>query len=270
MRKLLAVFTVLAMIVSTRAVEIIAHRGASYDAPENTLGAIRLGYKQKADGVEIDIHLTKDNQLVIMHDFDTARVGGVTNKIATQTLAELSPIEIGSWGKWTNGQFHEHIPTLKEALALVPRGKKLFIEIKTGPEIIPALKKELDRAKQKSKQLVIITFNYDSAAAAKKTFPKLKTYWLVGYSKDKKTGLYPDLTETINKAKAIGVDGLDLNFNWPLNETTVGRIKQAGLECHVWTVDDPAKARELAALGVDSITTNRPKFIRDALGKKSK
>ena len=267
MRKLIVLLTLFAMSSSVRAVEIIAHRGASYDAPENSLAAFRLGYKQKADGVELDIHLTKDNQLVIMHDFDTARVGGVTNKIATQNYSELKNIEVGKWGKWTNSTFREKIPTLKQALALVPKGKKLFIEIKTGPEIIPALKKELDRAKHKPEQLVIITFNYASAAEAKKTFPNLKTYWLVGYTKDKQTGVYPDLTDTINKAKAIGVDGLDLNFNWPLNETTVGRIKQAGLELHVWTVDDPAKARELAALGVNSITTNRPEFIREGLGK---
>ena len=268
MRKLFFIVTVLVMSLPNLAVEIIAHRGASYDAPENTLAAIRLGYEQKADGVEIDIHLTKDERVVLMHDFDTKRVGGVTNKIASQTWNELKEIEIGAWGKWTNSNFHEHIPLLNEALALIPSGKKLFIEIKTGPEIIPALKKELDATKHKPEQLVIITFNYESAAAAKKTFPKLKTYWLVGYSKDKITGLYPDLTDTINKAKAIQVDGLDLNFNWPLSEATVGRIKKAGLELHVWTVDDPAKARELAALGVDSITTNRPELIREALGNK--
>jgi glycerophosphoryl diester phosphodiesterase len=209
-------------------VEIIGHRGASFDAPENTMAAFRLGYEQGADGVELDIHLTKDNRMVVMHDYDTARVGGSTNKIAQSTLAELREYEIGHWGKWTNANFHEKIPLLSEVLA-------------------------------------IITFNYDSAIAAKKTLPQLKTYWLVGYAKDKATGKFPDLDETIAKAKAAHVDGLDLNVNWPLTKENIARIKRAGLECHVWTVDDPTKAKELADAGVDSITTNRPKSLREQL-----
>lgn len=253
------------MSMATSAVEIIGHRGASYDAPENTLASFKLGYLQKADGCELDIHLTKDNQVVVMHDFDTARVGGVTNKIAGQTLSELQQHSIGAWGKWTNSGFHEKIPTLTQALETVPAGRKMFIEIKTGPEIIPALEKVLKSAKQKPEQLIIITFNYESAVAAKKTFPNLKTYWLVGYAKDKTTGKYPDLDETIQKAKAAGVNGLDLNFNWPLTKETVGKIHDSGLECHVWTVDDAAKARELTSAGVDSITTNRPGWLREQL-----
>jgi glycerophosphoryl diester phosphodiesterase len=260
----LSVF-ILALAMQCFAVEIIGHRGASFDAPENTFSSFRLGYEQGADGDELDIHLTKDNQVVVMHDYDTARVGGSTNKIKDSTLAELRQFEIGRFGKWTNQNFHEKIPLLSEVLDLIPPGKKLFIEIKTGPEIIPALAKILDHAKQKPEQLIIITFNYESAIAAKKRFPQLKTYWLVGYAKDKLTGKFPDLEETIAKAKAAHVDGLDLNFNWPLTKETVAQIKRAGLECHVWTVDDPAKAKELADAGVDSITTNRPGWLREQL-----
>jgi glycerophosphoryl diester phosphodiesterase len=247
------------------AVEIIAHRGASFDAPENTLAAFRLGYQQGADGVELDIHLTKDNRLAVLHDYDTARVGGTKLVVSNTPLADLQKLNVGAWGKWTNSSFNEKLPALEQVLEIVPAGKKLFIEIKTGPEIIPALEKILKSAQPKPEQLIIITFNYDSAIAAKKTFPKLKTYWLVGYAKDKTTGKFPELDETIQKAKAANVDGLDLNFNWPLTKTTVGQIKAAGLECHVWTVDDAAKAKELAEAGVDSITTNRPKWLGDQL-----
>ena len=255
------IFTVL----QTNAVEIIAHRGASYDAPENTLASVRLGYEQGADGVEIDIHLTKDNRAAVLHDYDTARVSGAKLVVSNTPLADLQKLNVGAWGKWTNQPFNEKIATLEDVLALVPAGKKLFIEIKTGPEIIPAVAQALKNAKPKPDQLTIITFNYESAKAAKKTFPKLKTYWLVGYAKDKVTGEFPKLDETIAKAKAAGVDGLDLNFNWPLDKTTIAKIKSAGLECHVWTVNDPAKARELATAGVDSITTDRPKWLRDQL-----
>jgi len=257
--------SILALAVQSFGVEIIGHRGASFDAPENTMAAFRLGYEHGADGVELDIHLTKDDKVVVMHDFDTARVGGSTNKIADSTLAELRGFEIGRWGKWTNANFHESIPLLSEVLPIIPAGKKLFIEIKTGPEIVPPLVDVLKEAKAKPEQLVIITFNFESAIAAKKLLPKLKTYWLVGYAKDKATGKFPDLKETIAKAKAGKLDGLDLNFNWPLTKEMVGEIKRAGLECHVWTVDDAAKAKELVAAGVDSITTNRPKWLREQL-----
>lgn len=251
------------------AVEIIAHRGASHDAPENTLAAVKLGYEQGADGVEIDIHLTKDGKIVLMHDFDTARTGGgPKKKITDQTLDEIRKLNVGKWGAFTNANFNEKAPTLAEVLKLVPAGKKLFIEIKVGPEIIPALERELKMATQKPEQLVIITFNYETAKAARKTFPQLKTYWLVGWSKDKVTGEFPKFDETLAKAKEAGVNGLDLNFNWPLDKAGVKRIRDAGLEWHVWTVDDPAKARDLAALGVDSITTNRPGWLREELARK--
>jgi glycerophosphoryl diester phosphodiesterase len=257
--------SILCAAMQSLAVEIIAHRGASFDAPENTLTAFRIGYEQGADGVELDIRLTKDDRVAVLHDYDTARVGGTKLVVSNTPLADLQKVNVGAWGKWTNQPFNEKLPTLEQALELVPAGKKLFIEIKTGPEIIPALEKVLNNAKSKPEQLVIITFNYESAKAAKKTFPKLKTYWLVGYAKDKTTGKFPELEETIQKAKAANVDGVDLNFNWPLTKTTVGQIKAAGLECHVWTVDDPAKAKKLVEAGVDSITTNRPKWLREQL-----
>src|SRR4051812_40827625 len=199
------VVSILTLTVQSFGVEIIGHRGASYDAPENTMASFRLGYEQGADGVELDIHLTKDDKTVVMHDYDTARVGGSTNKIADSTLAELREFEIGRWGKWTNANFHEKIPLLSEVLPIIPAGKKLFIEIKTGPEIVPALVEVLKEAKAKPEQLIIITFSFESAIAAKKMLPQMKTYWLVGYAKDKATGKFPDLKETIAKARSGGL-----------------------------------------------------------------
>ena len=94
------------------AVEIVAHRGASADAPENTLSAFKLGFKQKADAVECDIYLTRDGKIVVMHDKDNARTSGVTNKIATQRFEELRRLEVGQWGKWQGKKFSEKIPAL--------------------------------------------------------------------------------------------------------------------------------------------------------------
>src|SRR5687768_11164412 len=77
------------------ATEIIAHRGASADAPENTITALKLGYEQGADAGELDIHVTKDGHLAVVHDADTKRVAGVDRKVADQTLAELRRLDVG-------------------------------------------------------------------------------------------------------------------------------------------------------------------------------
>src|SRR2546423_1625626 len=80
--------------------EIIAHRGGSYDAPENTLSSFKLGFQHKADADETDLHLTKDGKIVLMHDFETGRTGGLKKKIVEQTFDEVRQLDIGKWGQW--------------------------------------------------------------------------------------------------------------------------------------------------------------------------
>lgn len=259
------------------AVEIIGHRGASHDAPENTLSSYKLGYKQNADGCELDLHLSKDGQVVIMHDFDTGRVSGVTNKIAETSFADLRKLEIGQWGQWKGSQFHEKIPTLAEALALIPDGKKFFLEIKcrdnpadekrTITKTLPAAKKIIKQSGKTPEQTPLITFNYASAKAAKKLLPEHDIYWLLSWNKDKKTGAYPDIDDLIAKTKAANLDGLDLNSGFPIDQAFVKKVHGAGLKLYTWTVDDQAVAQTEADAGVDGITTNRPEFLREALKK---
>src|SRR5437879_12787485 len=88
------------MSLSASGREIIAHRGASYNAPENTLSAFKLGCEERADADELDIHLTKDGKVVVMHDFDTGRTSGVTNKIVEHTFEELRRLDVGKLGQW--------------------------------------------------------------------------------------------------------------------------------------------------------------------------
>ena len=249
------------------AADIVAHRGASADAPENTLAAMKLGYDQGADAGELDIHLSKDGRIVLLHDLDTKRVAGVDKKVAEQTYDELRKLDVGQWGKWAGKGFSEKIATLDEVWPLVPTGKRLLIEIKCGPEIMPALVEMIRKAPLTKEQTVFISFKYDVIQAVKKAFPDRQAYWLHDYKQDKKTGELPKLDDLIAKAKAANADGLDLSFKFPLDAANVKKIKDAGLQCHVWTVDDPAKARELAAAGVDSITTNRPGALRRELAQ---
>jgi len=248
--------------VSPHAAEIIAHRGASADAPENTVAALRLGYEQGADGGELDVHLSKDGKAVVIHDADTRRVAGVERKVVDQTLDELRRIDVGGFGDWKGKGFSEKLPTLDQCLALVPRGKKMFIEIKSRNETLPALDESLKRSKLSPDQTVIITFHHEVAEASKKKWPSLKVYWLHDYKQDRQTGQYPNLDDLIERAKSAKVDGLNLNHNFPLDAAAIKKVHDAGLGCYVWTLDDPAKAKALIAAGIDGITTNRPGALR--------
>lgn len=245
------------------ATEIIAHRGASYDAPENTLASMKLGYKQGADADECDIYLTVDGRIVLMHDRDTLRVSGVSNHVASTSFRELRELNVADWGKFQGKGLRQRIPALEEVLKTIPSGKRLFIEIKCGPEIIPELERVLRKSGKKPAQTPIIGFGYDTVKAVKARMPQLEVSWLV--SPDKKDKSKPTLDEMIQMATAAGLDGLDLNYGFPIDRAFVEKVHAAGLKLYTWTVDDPAVARQHVMAGVDGITTNRPKWLREQL-----
>lgn len=244
------------------AVDIVAHRGASHDAPENTLASFKLGWEQRADADELDIYLTKDGRIVVLHDKSTKRTAGLDREVSDLTLEEVRALDAGSWkgAQWKG----EKIPTLEEVLAIMPEGKRLFIEIKCGPEVLPELERVLKVSGKKDQQLVIIGFSYETMKAAKERFPALTTLWIVGPKKETQ-GLVPPVGELVEKVRAAKLDGLDLNHGFAIDEAFVARVKQAGLQLHVWTVDDAKIAQKLAKLGVDGITTNRPGWLREQL-----
>ncbi len=249
-------------IVSGGATLIIAHRGASFDAPENTLAAFRLGYEQGADAGELDVRLSQDGRIVVIHDADTARVSGHKQPVAAQTLAELRALNVGQGGQWQGSAFSEKIPELAEVLALVPAGKRLFIETKVGVEILPELGRVIRASGLAPAQLPLITFDLATARTAKQQLPAHEVCWIVNYPK---TGPGPAIEELIQKAKDAGLDGLDLNHRFPIDAEFVRKVHAAGLKLYTWTVDDPVAARTQAAAGVDGITTNRPGWLRQQL-----
>lgn len=246
------------------AVDLIAHRGASHDAPENTLAAFRRGFEQGADAVELDLYLTADRRMVVIHDRDTGRIASITNRVDQTSFKELRRLEVGQWGKWRGKGFSEKIPSLDEVLRLVPKGRRVFIEIKCGPEILPELEKALKRSRLKPAQTALIGFDYETVRQAKARFPRLEVSWLAQANKQKQ---YPPVDELIQKAKAAGLDGLDLNSGFPIDSAFVDKVHAAGLKLYTWTVDDPAVARDESAAGVDGITTNRPGWLRTQLSQ---
>ena len=259
---------VIAMAGQTVAVDIVGHRGASWDAPENTVASYRLAWDQGADAAEVDVYLTRDNRIVAMHDRTTKRTTGVDWVIAERMLDELRTLDAGSWKdpRWKG----EPIPTLTEVLATIPEGRRLYIEVKCGPEIVPFLKEELKASGRSAEQTVVMGFGLDTVREVKTALSELKVYWLSGWRKDKDTGQWLTRVEDlIADAREAGADGLDLAADGPLDEEAVGKIRDAGLEFHVWTVNDPAVARRMVALGVDSITTDRPGWLREQLASSS-
>lgn len=261
--KRLVFFLLTAM--SANAVEIIAHRGFSARAPENTLGAFELAWKNGSDACELDVYLTADGKTAVIHDKDTKRTAGVKLDVATSKQADLIALDAGSWKgtEWTN----EKIPTLEQALATMPKGtQRFFIEVKCGVEIVPELKRILEPMKDRAAQLAIIAFNREAAAESKKALPWVKVYRLAsGKTKEKKP---TDLTQLIADTKADQLDGLDLGMaDFPWDEAMVKQIRDAGFGLYVWTVNKPADVRRFAQLGVDGITTDNPVMVRETLAK---
>jgi len=261
---LLAVLVVSLTTSTAFAVEIIAHRGASHDAPENTLAAFRLGWEQQADTNELDVQQSQDGRAIVIHDNSTRRTAGLDKLVAEQSLAELQKLDGGEWKaeRWRG----EKIPTLEEAIATLPAtGKRLFIEIKCSAAVLPEVERVIAAAKKQPAQLAIIGFNYETMRLAKERFPNLQVYWIVSYKAAKETGQLPQLDDLVKKAKAAKLDGLDLDWKFPLDRAAVDSIKQAGLKLYCWTVNDLKVARRLADAGIDGITTDRPLWLREGL-----
>lgn len=244
------------------AVEIIAHRGASFDAPENSLTSMKLAWEQGADSIETDVWLSKDGKIVVFHDATTKRFNGQEQKVAELNWDDLQKLDIGNW---KDPRFEgERIPTLESILETIPQGKRAVLEIKCGPEIMPEFSRVLRASKRPAKELAIISFNFEALAASKKEFPEIPHYFLMGYKKDK-NGKGPELAPLIARCKAAKFDGLDLQYQWPIDKAFVSEVKAAGLQLVVWTVNDPVMARRFAEAGVDGITTDKPKVLKETL-----
>lgn len=246
------------------AVELISHRGESADAPENTLAAFNLAWKRKVPAIELDVHVSKDQRLVCIHDGDLKRTTGVAGPVKEAVMADLQKLDAGAW---KHADFAgERLPTLEEALATIPEGGRCFIELKTGAEAVPPLVAAVEASGKKPEQLAVISFNAAALAETKRRLPKLKAYFLSSFKQDKETGRWsPTAEELIAKAQSLQADGLDLEARGPLDAAFVAKIRAAKLGFYVWTVDDPKLARRMVELGVDGITTNKAAWLAERL-----
>jgi glycerophosphoryl diester phosphodiesterase len=245
------------------AVEIIAHRGSSFLAPENTRAAVELAWHEGADAVEGDFRLSADGKIVAIHDADLRRTAGIDRRIVECTQEELRTYDVGSW---KGPQFpDERVPTLEELLATVPAGKRFFVEVKCGTEITNELRRVVENCGLDPKQIVPISLQFDVIAEIKRAVPQCPAYWVVEFKRDTNGAWQPQPGDILNKTENAKLDGLDLMATGPIDAAFSQQIRSAGLGICVWTVDDPILARRLIDLGVQGITTNRPGWLREQL-----
>jgi glycerophosphoryl diester phosphodiesterase len=262
-----------AAVAATGNTVVIAHRGASAYAPENTLPAVDEAQRLGVDWVENDVQRTKDGELVIVHDDSLARTTDVEQvfpdrapwKIKDFTAAEIRRLDAGSW--FGAAYAGTRVPTLKQYLDRVEKnGQKLLMEIK-NPALYPGIEKDivqvlrkegwLDRAHVK-RRLAVQSFSADSVKAVHTLRPDVIT----GYLGTPAVGDLPKFaafTDQINPHHAT------LSSSYV---AAVHRLKGAHgkrLEVNTWTVDDAVNAKKVRDFGVDGIISNKPDLVRDAL-----
>ena len=238
-------------------VKIIGHRGASDDAPENTISSIKEAFVQGADGVEVDVRLTKDERVVCIHDKNTLRTTGLSLEVKNSDYRELKNLDAGSWKgtAWEN----EFIPSLEEVLKEVPSDKKIFIEVKTGLEIIDPLISLVLSSKITQRNISMISFNDQVIKEIKLRLPDTTCNLLTAFDPSYNEKDLPQLL------KKIDADGVGVQNHPKLTKDFIDKIKNIDKDVHVWTVNEGDEAKKYSLLGLSSITTNKPKHIKNCL-----
>lgn len=227
--------------------EIFAHRGACGYEPENTMEAFALAVEQGADGIELDVQLTKDGKLVIFHDETIDRMCHGTGWVKDFTLEELRKYEVCS-PEGKKGR----IPTLREVLELVKPGNlKVNIELKTGiywyPDIERLTVEEVKRQKMEER-VIYSSFNHYSIQKLKEYAPEAETAYL-----------YSDVILNVDEyAKKSGIQALHPALYHVLMADFLSEYKESGLKIRVWTVNEKEHIEALVREGADAIITNYP------------
>ena len=230
--------------------EVFAHRGASGYAPENTLDAFLLAIEQGADGIELDVQLSKDGVPVVIHDETVDRVTGQSGFVKDFTLHELKEMVVlrERFAKYRDA----HIPTLREVLdAVRPSGIAVNIELKTGIYWYPEIEQkvaDLVKASGMEDKVIYSSFNHYSIQQIKKIVPDAETAYL-----------YSDVILNVEDyAENTGVDGLHPAVYHVKMADFLKEYLDSGLNVRVWTVNEKEDMEWLIRAGVTAIITNYP------------
>ncbi len=230
---------------------VIAHRGYSDKAPENTLAAFQKAIDIGADYYELDVHKTKDNKLVVIHDKSVDRTcsNNKTGKITELNFTDLQDIRVGFSEKFGETYQNEKIPTLKESLELAKGKIKVCIEIKVKDieKQVVQLVEELAMVNE----VIIFSFNYETVKNTKILNPKLQTLLLIDNAN----------LQTIDKVKAINANAIGVGYNTKITEQLVTYAHQNNIKVFKWTVNKEKEMIELINFKLDGLITNKPDLL---------
>lgn len=244
--------------------EVVAHRGASADAPENTLAAVDEAVRQDADTVEIDVQRTADGQLVLLHDATLTRTTDVEEvfperalaPVGTFTLAELKQLDAGSW--FAAEFAGERIPTFGEFLEHTGDRAGMLIELKS-PATYPGIEKEvaaeLGPPHRGTSARVVQSFDHASMRRFAEEAPDVPTGWLFGTR---------PTDAQLDDARAARVQQVNPSFR-DTDAALVESVRERGMQTGVYTVNEEADMRRMIGIGVDRIITDRPGVLRGVL-----
>jgi glycerophosphoryl diester phosphodiesterase len=239
-------------------VRILGHRGASADAPENTLAAFRLAVEQGADGVELDVWRCASGEVVVAHDEDLGRVAGSPLRIPDAPLAALRAQDVGAWkgARWRG----ERIPLLAEVLEALPRAHvNVELKSRSGRDLaLAGATAEVLRRAGAAERVLVSSFHWRLLAAFRLAAPEIPV------------GLLFEAKYAWRLRVALAVPALRPAAVHPdrvlATDARVAAWRARGLDVNVWTVDDPAEAARLARAGASAVITNAPGRLRAVLG----
>jgi glycerophosphoryl diester phosphodiesterase len=236
---------------------VVAHRGASAAAPENTLAAFRRAWALGCEAVELDVHLSADGHVVVHHDQDLLRTAGVARLVRECTLAELRALEVGSWKR--ADFLGEPIPTLAEVFAAAPSGSTIFVEVKAPPSATPAIGEALAALRDAHPAVTLGLQSFDVGALVQLVarLPGAAAFWTVGAPKQDDV-VFPYPPVILERARALGLAGVALDARG----TTDGLLDEAaasGVLVDLWTVNEAAAlAAWLSRAEVRWVETDHP------------
>lgn len=252
---------------SRKGVLKVAHRGAAGLAPENTLAAFRVGIAERADALELDVHLSRDGELVVIHDAILARTTNALGEVGDLDLAQLRGLDASArfFGPPVGPQT---IPTLQEVLDLARGSASVQVEIKldAAGRRYPGIEERVVRTLRESSFIegaTILSFDFPTLQAVKRLEPRLLTCALISRGYMARIGARGPGAVGEEMA-ALGVDLVGVEQTW-LSQPLYEELRRRGLGVGVWTVDNPEAMRRFAAMGVDFLTSNRPDILRQTL-----
>lgn len=242
-------------------VQVIAHRGGARLAPENTLAAFRKALELGVDMIEIDVILSADPAIIVIHDDQIDRTTDGEGVVKQLSLAEIKSYDAGSWfGEEFAG---ERIPTLDEVLELINGQATLLIEIKDGDEEYPGLERMVVDAIHRYKAndwVVVQSFNEQSVIRVRRLDPSLITYYLMG-------GNFEAFYEKLKREplpEPLPYHGVAVHHA-QIDSTKALTLREAGYQLFVWTVNEPADMERLLAIHPAGIITDLPDKLQELM-----